>query len=81
MDRISLDEGRMRIVTQRRYEPIADDPRDVSFSLRLYTASEFAAMFEEAGFLEVRALGEENGPFREGDRRIAFVGRRPGEDP
>ncbi|MGH7566102.1 MAG: class I SAM-dependent methyltransferase [Gemmatimonadota bacterium] len=81
VDRISLDEGRMRIVTQRRYEPIAEDPRDVSFSLRLYTASEFAAMFEEAGFVDLRALGEENEPLREGDRRIAFVGRRPGEDP
>lgn len=81
VDRISLDEGRRRIVTQRRYEPIADDPRDVSFSLRLYTASEFVGIFEEAGFLEVHAQGEEDRPFREGDRRIAIVGRRPGRDP
>ena len=81
VDRISLDGGQSRLVTLRRYEPIADDPRDVSFSLRLYTASEFVGMFEEAGFLDVHALGEEGRPFREGDPRIAFVGRRPGGDP
>ena len=79
-DRVSLDETRRRIVMQRRYEPIDDAPRDVSFSLRLYTAKQFVGMLEEAGFRDVVALGEEDRPFRDGDRRIAFVGRRPGGD-
>jgi SAM-dependent methyltransferase len=52
-------------------------PRELEFSVRLFTATELRTWLEDAGFADVRAYGGEGEEFRIDSERLILTARRP----
>ena len=88
--RMSADYGRVRIVTQNRWDPVAQRINGAwtiisgrrrerrRSSIRVYTRAQMTRLMEAAGLDVVRVCGGvDGGPYHRGTRRMVTVGRRP----